>query len=296
MKYLLFLLSLLFLSICLFSQNKKQDSMELLIHRINEIDIATIKTSDFSNQINNPYKKGKYPIHYAVEKENIELIKVLIDQGADINSKDSVGYSPFHYSVMSKKLSLVNYLLQKGANKYALNNRNEFPIDIAYNIGHEQIVSFLLPKNGIANRIEKYRLWRNQYYFQSSTWTTKSTSFRMAWITGSIFMGELYKTLKDSINEEEIQQYKILEETQKHFDYDSEFQIDMNNKISLCDQLLSTVAKETANIEILISLSMFIVPSNQFQIQLQSLKTNIIENPISKTNFLINSNINHGKN
>ena len=136
-----------------------------------------------------------------------------------------------------------------------------------------------MAKKELPHQIETYRLWRNTYLIQSSIWDSKSTDFKMAWINGSIIMGELFKLVKDSLSEKEIIQYKILEEDQKHFEYENEFQIDMNFKISLCDQMLALLAEKTTNTEVLQSLSLFLISSNQSQIQLQQLKTNLLENP-----------------
>lgn len=37
------------------------------------------------------------PLHWAVDKDNIEIIKILLDAGADANSKDRYGSSPLYW-------------------------------------------------------------------------------------------------------------------------------------------------------------------------------------------------------
>lgn len=287
MRYLFLLLVFQF-SISLFSQDAALDSTGILLKYIDEIQVEKLKENSFGSVINLPEEKGKYPIHYAVEKGNIEVIKLLLDLGANINQKDADGYSPLHYAVISEKTGLVNYIIQKGAEKFILNNRDELPVDIAYNLDNENIVNLLLSKNKLPHQLEKYRLWRNKYFVQSSIWESKSADFKMAWINGSIIMGELFKLVKDSLTEKEMLPFKILEEDQKHFEYENEFQMDMNFKISLCDQLLALLAEKTSNAEVIKSLSLFLIPSNQSQIQLQQLKTNLLANPTA-TDFIRNN-------
>lgn len=59
----------------------------------------------------------------AVKKGDIDIIKFLLDQGADINLEE--GY-PLYSAVIEKKLDVVKYLLDEGANPKLLNSSRSF--------------------------------------------------------------------------------------------------------------------------------------------------------------------------
>ena len=45
-------------------------------------------------------KKGMTPLHFAIYKDNSEIVELLIDKGADVNTKsDDNSDTPLHVSV-----------------------------------------------------------------------------------------------------------------------------------------------------------------------------------------------------
>lgn len=84
------------------------------------------------------------PLHYAVENNNLELVKLLVEHGADINTKivknkhspfymPSGKYNrrkynfintPLHHACLYRKLEIANFLLQNGANP-KINNEKQ---------------------------------------------------------------------------------------------------------------------------------------------------------------------------
>jgi len=73
---------------------------------------------------------GNTFFHYAVEKENVELIQLFIDSNCDINrtlryDKDT----PLHYAFFQKNREIILILVENGANTDQKNLYNKVPID-----------------------------------------------------------------------------------------------------------------------------------------------------------------------
>lgn len=84
----------------------------------NETDIATLLLLHGA-KITKIYSSPM--IFYPIDKENIELIKILLENGADANEDDGDHFTPIIYSVVAKipvdiKLTIMKLLLQYGAN------------------------------------------------------------------------------------------------------------------------------------------------------------------------------------
>jgi ankyrin repeat protein len=94
-------------------------------------------------------------LHIGVASENIEVVKLLIEGGADINQKDSDKVTPLHYCFSSKEkaVELAEILLEAGA---VINNQNidgQTPLDFALLAGNKPLIEFLI-RRGASLQIE----------------------------------------------------------------------------------------------------------------------------------------------
>lgn len=60
---------------------------------------------------------GESPIHVATEKGNVDILKILIENGAHLDMLTRPGYSAAHLAVFSNKLEALKLLLDNGADK-----------------------------------------------------------------------------------------------------------------------------------------------------------------------------------
>ncbi|XP_056642539.1 acyl-CoA-binding domain-containing protein 6-like [Diorhabda sublineata] len=111
-----------------------------IIDHIRKNDIKQVKTY---LETNNPdfVSEGLYLIHWAADAGSIDMLKTIIDAGADINIKDSDGQTALHYAASCGHIECVKFLLQSGANKEAKDHDDSTPSDVAFNIAIKELLS-----------------------------------------------------------------------------------------------------------------------------------------------------------
>ena len=71
---------------------------------------------------------GNNILHYAVEQEDMALVKFCIQSGCDINYTDRHDQdTPLHYAYFQKNREIINYLVEQGADRKRLNIYNKMP-------------------------------------------------------------------------------------------------------------------------------------------------------------------------
>ncbi|XP_065573462.1 serine/threonine-protein phosphatase 6 regulatory ankyrin repeat subunit C-like [Artemia franciscana] len=89
------------------------------------------------------------PLHLAVISGDFEVIKMVLDKGADVNARDIYGKSPLHLAASSKcSQTVVECLLKFGADVNIRNNNGESPLHLAAISGCSQTVVECLLKFG----------------------------------------------------------------------------------------------------------------------------------------------------
>ena len=94
--------------------------------RYNRVDMVNGLLNSGINPNTKDYK-GNYPVHIAVEKNNLELLKLLVAKGADVNTKNSdpryiggqlfYGLTPLDLAIRNKNEEILEFLEGIGANK-----------------------------------------------------------------------------------------------------------------------------------------------------------------------------------
>ena len=101
-----------------------------------------VKAQD-SSDINNVIA-GKSFLLIACQYGRIELVKLLLDKGADINTSDMIGNTPLIIACRENNLSIVALLLRYGAKANVKNILGETPILIAAINGYIEIVNCIV--------------------------------------------------------------------------------------------------------------------------------------------------------
>ena len=91
---------------------------------------------------------GFAPIHIASQTEQIEVIGLLLQNGADINIRSGNGSeSAMHIAAKHGKLTSLEYLITKSAMIETLNSRGETPLHVAASSGRVEILEKLIESN-----------------------------------------------------------------------------------------------------------------------------------------------------
>lgn len=83
-------------------------------------------------------------LHGAALNGHIEIVKTLIDHGADVNVIEGQRQTPLHCAARKGKVNVVKFLVEKGANVNAQERDGLTPLDYAAKNGEEETVSVLL--------------------------------------------------------------------------------------------------------------------------------------------------------
>jgi ankyrin repeat protein len=84
------------------------------------------------------------PLHACIAlSQNAETVRLLIDQGADVNMEQAGGYTPLHQAAAAGQLELTQILLEAGANPLCRCHQGKTPADYARERKHDAVVQQL---------------------------------------------------------------------------------------------------------------------------------------------------------
>ncbi|CAG5127004.1 unnamed protein product [Candidula unifasciata] len=90
------------------------------------------------NQVNHV---GLTALHHGVLSNNLDAVKLLLCNGADVNVQDIHGFSPLHTAAACGFTQIASLLVLYGADVFSLTTQKEMPIDVAKDIGVIRLLS-----------------------------------------------------------------------------------------------------------------------------------------------------------
>jgi ankyrin repeat protein len=89
---------------------------------------------------------GQTPLHYAVKKDFIDGIQLLVENGAFIDLPDQYEYSPYLWAVISGQYRATELLLSLGVDVNSTSTHRKSALSWAANMGHSEIAELLVTK------------------------------------------------------------------------------------------------------------------------------------------------------
>ena len=109
------------------------------------LDIAKLLIEKGAN-VNSKDQQNDSPLHLAVKYGRKNHIKILLKNGAEIDTKNNSSFTPLHEAIFRKKPNVVKLLLENNADMNIKNGKNKSAIELAKEKGFEQILEVLMKK------------------------------------------------------------------------------------------------------------------------------------------------------
>ena len=87
------------------------------------------------------------PIHSAAASGKLEIVKILAENGANLNAVQSGGYTALHAAAHNGNLEMVKYLIASGAEPDLKTSEGKTALDLATEGGFRDIASYLWDVN-----------------------------------------------------------------------------------------------------------------------------------------------------
>jgi ankyrin repeat protein len=117
------------------------DQIKRIFARLRET--CDFAETDFSD-VNACNGDGDNGLHCVVRWGDLSAANALIEAGIDVNKAGELGYTPLHVACMQGNVEMVKLLVDKGANMFAL-SEGDAPFATARLAGHDQICDLLAP-------------------------------------------------------------------------------------------------------------------------------------------------------
>src|SRR5919198_1326648 len=82
---------------------------------VSDGNVEEVKRLVTEETVNEVADFGKTPLHYAAQKDNVDIVETLLGHEAKVNEKDKYGETPLHYAVEYKNVDIVKILVEHGA-------------------------------------------------------------------------------------------------------------------------------------------------------------------------------------
>ncbi len=106
---------------------------------------------DRGADVNARDSRGYTPLLSASEMGHLDIVKQLLEGGADVNARDSHGYTPLLLASQMGYLDVVKHLLEKGADVNAKRHKGFTALMVASRVGYLDFVKLLLDKGADLN-------------------------------------------------------------------------------------------------------------------------------------------------
>lgn len=101
--------------------------------------------------INAVDRQGWTPLYTAIQRQQKEIAEYLVAKGADVTIADRGGMTPLHAAAFKGDIELVGLLIEKGADVNGKDRNGGTPLHLAAQFGWKDVVELLLSKGADVN-------------------------------------------------------------------------------------------------------------------------------------------------
>lgn len=95
---------------------------------------------------------GTYPLIAAAQQNHLEMVKRLIQNGADVNAANSGGMTALHLAVRDGHAETAFFLMDKGADIHAVSNAGYTPLYLACTNNRTRMTRYLIAQGADVNK------------------------------------------------------------------------------------------------------------------------------------------------
>jgi uncharacterized protein len=129
-----------------------------LIDAVRANDVGAVRTLlDARADVNAVQPDGTTALHWAVERDAIEIVQLLIRAGANVKATNRYGATPLWLAALNGNATTVGVLLESGADPSAASDEGETALMVAARTGKVDAVNLLLARGADPNVKEQWR-------------------------------------------------------------------------------------------------------------------------------------------
>ncbi|KAG9152859.1 hypothetical protein Leryth_012477 [Lithospermum erythrorhizon] len=122
--------------------------------KIKVVELLTAAEPSISG-INSGDEEGWVPLHSAASSGNAEIVKLLLDRGADVNIKNGGGRTALHYAASKGWLKVAEVLISAGANLNVKDKVGCTPLHRAASTGKSELCEFLIEEGADVDEVDR---------------------------------------------------------------------------------------------------------------------------------------------
>ncbi|KAI2858584.1 hypothetical protein CBS147321_4988 [Aspergillus niger] len=121
-------------------------------------DLLRLLIQQDRGSVNAPGDRQWTPLHFTAQfdkEHTLETAQILIDAGANVNSRADLGVTPLFLAVQSNRLDLVKLLVDKGAEINVCTERDITPLERAIGNSNISIIDFLIDQGAWTDHVDR---------------------------------------------------------------------------------------------------------------------------------------------
>jgi ankyrin repeat protein len=111
---------------------------------------AYLVESGADHRVFSQNEMGNQPLHAATAGRRTDVVRLLIESGAELNTPSVSGWTPLHLAAQNGDLDIVEMLLARNVELNAKNNLDKTPLAYALGEGHQAVADLLKSKGAQA--------------------------------------------------------------------------------------------------------------------------------------------------